>query len=96
MYAIIETGGKQFRVQEGNKIVVDNLAAEVGSEVTFDRVLMLGGDTAKIGTPWWTGPRLRPRCWSTSGAKRSRCSRSVAVRPTATCRAIVRTTRRCP
>ena len=58
MYAIIETGGKQFRVQEGNKIVVDNLAAEVGSEVTFDRVLMLGGDTAKIGTPLVDGAKV--------------------------------------
>lgn len=58
MYAIIETGGKQFRVQEGNKLVVDSLAAEVGSEVTLDRVLMLGGDTAKIGAPLVDGARV--------------------------------------
>lgn len=55
MYAIIETGGKQFRVQEGNKIVVDLLAAEVGSEVTIDKVLFLGGDSAKIGAPFVEG-----------------------------------------
>ncbi len=51
MYAIIETGGKQFRVQEGTKVLVDLLAAEVGSTVTLDRVLMLGGDAVKIGAP---------------------------------------------
>ena len=61
MYAIIEAGGKQFRVQEGNKIVVDNLAAEVGSEVTFDRVLMLGGESAKIGAPVVEGARVVAR-----------------------------------
>lgn len=58
MYAIIETGGKQFRVREGNKIVVDSLAAEVGSEVTIDRVLMLGGDTATIGAPFVEGAKV--------------------------------------
>lgn len=61
MYAIVESGGKQFRVQEGNKIVVDSLAAEVGSEVTLDRVLMLGGDTAKIGTPLVEGAKVTAR-----------------------------------
>ncbi len=58
MYAIIETCGKQFRVQEGNKIVIDRLAAEVGSEITFDRVVMLGGDTAKFGTPFIEGAKV--------------------------------------
>lgn len=58
MYAIIETGGKQFRVQEGNKVVVDLLAAEVGSELTIDRVLMVGGDSAKIGAPLVEGAKV--------------------------------------
>ncbi len=58
MYAIIETCGKQFRVQEGNKIVIDRLAAEVGSEITFDRVVMLGGDNAKFGTPFIEGAKV--------------------------------------
>lgn len=61
MYAIIETGGKQFRVQEGNKIVVDLLAAEVGSEVTLDKVLMIGGEGAKIGTPLVEGAKVTAR-----------------------------------
>ena len=61
MYAIIEAGGKQFRVQEGNKIVVDRMAAEAGEEVTFDRVLMLGGESAKIGAPVVEGARVVAR-----------------------------------
>lgn len=52
MYAIIETGGKQFRVEEGSKLRVASLPAEVGSEVTLDKVLMLGGGNVAIGTPY--------------------------------------------
>ncbi len=52
MYAIVEACGKQFRVEEGSKIVVDLLKAEVGSEVVFDKVLMLGGGSFKVGAPY--------------------------------------------
>ena len=52
MYAIIETGGKQFRVEEGAKIRVAKLTAEVGSEVTIDKVLMVGGGALHIGAPY--------------------------------------------
>ena len=51
MYAIIEAGGKQFRVQEGNKLVVDRMDVEAGQEVIFDRVIMIGGESTKIGAP---------------------------------------------
>lgn len=51
MFAIVETGGKQYRVEPGATIVVDRLAAEAGSTVTLDRVLMVGGDELKVGTP---------------------------------------------
>lgn len=52
MYAIIETGGKQFRVQEGDAIYVEKLNVEAGSTVTFDRVLVVSGEgTLKVGTP---------------------------------------------
>lgn len=51
MYAIVEVLGKQYRVQEGSKMVVDLMDAEPGSEVSLDRVLMIGGEGAKIGTP---------------------------------------------
>lgn len=52
MYAIIETGGKQFRVEEGSKVLVDRLAAEVDSDVSLDKVLMIGGGELKIGAPY--------------------------------------------
>ncbi len=57
MYAIVEISGKQYRVAEGNKIIVDRMSAEVGSEVTLDRVLMLGGDSVKVGSPLVAGAK---------------------------------------
>ncbi|MCO7126423.1 50S ribosomal protein L21 [Sporolactobacillus shoreicorticis] len=51
MYAIIETGGKQLKVEEGKSIVVEKLAAEAGDTVTFDKVLFVGGEDVKVGTP---------------------------------------------
>ena len=59
MYAVIETGGKQYKVNKGDKIRVEKLDTEVGKKVTFDRVLMLGGDkTPKIGTPTLKGTKV--------------------------------------
>lgn len=52
MYAIIETGGKQYRVEEGSTLRVETLAAEVGGEVTLDKVLMVGGGTLSVGAPY--------------------------------------------
>ncbi len=55
MYAIIETGGKQFRVAEGDVIRCD-LSSEAGSDVTFDRVVLAGsGDSVKVGSPILSG-----------------------------------------
>jgi large subunit ribosomal protein L21 len=51
-YAVIETGGKQYRVSEGDTITVERLAVDAGSEITIDRVLLIGGDgSTRIGTP---------------------------------------------
>ncbi|MCF7822514.1 MAG: 50S ribosomal protein L21 [Mariprofundaceae bacterium] len=51
MYAVIKTGGKQYRVQEGDLLRIEKLNAEVGKKVTFDNVLMLGeGADLKVGT----------------------------------------------
>jgi large subunit ribosomal protein L21 len=51
-YAVIETGGKQYRVSVGDRISVEKLPAEAGSAITIDRVLLLGGDgTTRVGTP---------------------------------------------
>lgn len=52
MYAIIETGGKQFRVEEGAKIFVEKLDAEAGSEIVIDKVLMVGGESFNVGAPY--------------------------------------------
>ncbi|MDY6392332.1 MAG: 50S ribosomal protein L21 [Bacilli bacterium] len=55
MYAIIETGGKQVKVEEGSKIYVEKLDAEVGSDVKIEKVLFIGGDSTKVGAPYVKG-----------------------------------------
>ena len=53
MYAIIKTGGKQYRVKEGDVIVVEKLGAEAGEKVEFDKVLVMGeGADIQVGTPY--------------------------------------------
>jgi len=60
MYAVIQTGGKQYRVKSGEQIKVESLPAEVGATVSFDRVLMLGeGDGAKVGAPFLAGAAVK-------------------------------------
>jgi large subunit ribosomal protein L21 len=55
-YAIIETGGKQYRVAVGDSIAIEKLPVETGAEVTFERVLMVGGDgSSRVGTPLVSG-----------------------------------------
>ena len=52
MYAVVMTGGKQYRVEAGSELVMERLAADAGAPVTFDRVLLVGdGETVTIGTP---------------------------------------------
>ena len=56
MYAIIKTGGKQYKVSEGDTLFVEKLEVEEGSSVTFDKVLMAGeGDDVKVGAPTLDG-----------------------------------------
>jgi large subunit ribosomal protein L21 len=56
MYAIVATSGKQFRVSEGDRILVDRVPAEVGQTVRLDSVLMFGGeDRPMVGTPFVSG-----------------------------------------
>lgn len=62
MYAVIETGGKQVRVEEGDVVDLERLGdVEAGSEVVFDRVLMIGGGEGEtqIGDPLVEGARVR-------------------------------------
>ena len=52
MYAIIETGGKQYRVQNGDVIYIEKLNAQVDEEVTFDKVVAVNNRTLKVGKPY--------------------------------------------
>lgn len=58
MYAVLVTGGKQYRVSEGDTLLVDRLHAEVGSNIDLDNVLMVGGDQLKIGSPTVPGAKV--------------------------------------
>ena len=56
MYAVIKTGGKQYKVASGEKIKVEQIAADVGQEIVFDQVLAVGnGSEIKVGTPLVSG-----------------------------------------
>jgi large subunit ribosomal protein L21 len=60
MYAVIKTGGKQYRVTAGEKLKIEQIPAEVGQDITLDQVLAVGaGDTLKIGTPLVTGATVQ-------------------------------------
>lgn len=60
MYAVLESGGKQFRVKEGDIIEVERLRIEPGQEVVFDRVLLLNSEKGlKIGTPYLEDVKVR-------------------------------------
>ena len=51
MFAIIKTGGKQYKVSEGDIIKVEKIEAEAGDKIEFDQVLMVAGDDVKVGSP---------------------------------------------
>ena len=60
MYAVIKTGGKQYRVCAGQKLKVEQIPAEVGAEITLDQVLMVGeGESVKIGAPFLAGATVK-------------------------------------
>lgn len=58
MFAVIQTGGKQYRVAEGDRLRVEKLIGDVGAKVTFDKVLLVGGDSVKVGTPLVAGAKV--------------------------------------
>ena len=59
MYAVISTGGKQYRVSEGSVLRVEKLEADAGANVEFDKVLLVGsGDQVKIGAPFLSGGKV--------------------------------------
>lgn len=56
MYAIIETGGKQYKVESGDTVFIEKLGAEENSDVTFDKVIAIGADDGmKVGSPYVEG-----------------------------------------
>ena len=58
MYAVIKTGGKQYRVTEGERLRVEKIAGDKGATVDFGEVLMLGGDKVSIGLPLVSGAKV--------------------------------------
>jgi len=58
VYAVVESGGKQYRVAVGDVIEVEKLDAAEGEEVVLDRVLMLGGESVKVGAPLVEGAKV--------------------------------------
>lgn len=60
MYAVIKTGGKQYRVEPGAQLRVETLAADVGAAVSFGDVLMVGeGDAVRLGAPTVAGAQVK-------------------------------------
>lgn len=60
MYAIIKTGGKQYRVKSGEQLRVESLSADVGAAVSFDQVLAVGeGDAVRVGAPLVSGAKVQ-------------------------------------
>jgi large subunit ribosomal protein L21 len=60
MYAVIKSGGKQYRVESGAQVRLESLAAEVGAAVAFEEVLLIGGgESVKVGAPLVSGAKVK-------------------------------------
>ena len=70
MYAVIKTGGKQYRVSEGDRLRVEKLPVEVGATVELTEVLMLGGETVAIGKPTIKGAKVTAEVVAQDRAKK--------------------------
>ncbi|MFU8895691.1 MAG: 50S ribosomal protein L21 [Gammaproteobacteria bacterium] len=71
MYAVIATGGKQYRVSEGAVLRVEKLEAEEGASIEFDRVLLVGdGETVSIGKPFLEGGKVQATVMSQGKARK--------------------------
>ncbi len=58
MYAVVRTGGKQLRVSPGDVVRVEKLAGDPGQQIDLEEVLLIGGDTIKVGTPRVEGAKV--------------------------------------
>lgn len=70
MYAIIETGGKQYTIEAGDKLRVEKLDAKEGDVVTFDKVVFVSGDEPKVGTPYVEGAKVEAKVLAQAKAKK--------------------------
>ena len=70
MYAVIKTGGKQYKVAQGDKLRIEKLPGNVGDTITFDQVLLVGGDALKIGMPLVAGAKVEARVIAQDRAKK--------------------------
>ncbi|HAJ97853.1 MAG TPA: 50S ribosomal protein L21 [Ruminococcus sp.] len=71
MYAVIETGGKQVRVQEGETIFIEKLNVEANDNVTFDKIVAVGTDAGlKVGTPYVEGATVTAKVLKNGKAKK--------------------------
>jgi large subunit ribosomal protein L21 len=69
-YAVIKTGGKQYRVSAGDKLRVEKLPGGVGDKVTFDEVLLVGGDAVKVGRPLLAGAAVEAKITAQDRSKK--------------------------
>ena len=70
MYAVIKTGGKQYRVAKGDQLRVEKLPGDVGQAITFEEVLLVGGDALKIGRPLVAGAKVEAKIVAQDRAKK--------------------------
>ena len=73
MYAVIKNGGKQYRVASGEKLRIEQIAADIGSEIVLDQVLMVAdGEKVELGTPLVTGASVKAKVVSQGRADKVR------------------------
>jgi large subunit ribosomal protein L21 len=72
MYAVIKTGGKQYKVAEGDLVKIEKIDGAVGDSVEFDQVLLIGGDDVKVGTPLVDAAKVKATIVEQGKAKKIR------------------------
>ena len=70
MYAVIRTGGKQYKVEEGDVVLVEKLDAEVGASVSFDVLMLCDGENVQVGRPTVSGASVKAEVLEHGKAKK--------------------------
>ena len=70
MYGVVEISGHQYRVKTGDLIDVQKLSNEVGTDITLDKVLFVGGENVSVGTPVVKGAKIKARVVKTDRARK--------------------------